>query len=130
MPEPDAVALRSIAVQESPDFHRLKRSFIGFIAPMTLLFLAWYLLYILLAGFAPGLFAAKVLGSVNVGLLFGLAQVVTTFAITMVYRSWADRRYDAAAAALRAEMERGEVGGADAVAQVRAHRAPGEEAAR
>lgn len=103
--DPDHVAQRSRAVQESEEFRGLKRAFIGFIAPMTVAFLVWYLVYILLAGFAPGLFAVPVLGHITVGLLFGLAQVVTTFVITMMYRSWADRTYDPAAAALRAEMD-------------------------
>ena len=42
---------------------------------------------------------------INVGLLLGLAQFVTTFAITMGYVRFANRRLDPPAAALRAELE-------------------------
>ncbi|TDT31067.1 DUF485 domain-containing protein [Naumannella halotolerans] len=102
----DLIAERSLAVQQSPEFRALRRSFISFIAPLTALFLIWYLAYVLIAGFAPGFFAQSVGGSsINVGFLFGLGQFVTTFAITMVYRSWADKKYDPQAAALREHME-------------------------
>lgn len=94
-------------VQASPDFVALKRSFRKVIFPVTAAFLAWYFLYVLLAAYAPGFMATRVLGNINVGLLFGLAQFVTTFGITMAYRRWADRQYDPAAAALRAHVEGG-----------------------
>lgn len=109
MSDPDSVGARSIAVQNSEDFRRLRRSFLAFILPMTALFLVWYLVYVLLASFAPGLYATPVLGTVNLGLVLGLAQVVTTFAITMIYRAWADKRYDPHAEAIRREMETGEI---------------------
>lgn len=109
MTDPGTVGARSVAVQRSEDFQRLRRSFLSFIVPMTALFLLWYLLYVILAGFAPGLYAIPVLGSINVGLLMGLGQVVTTFVITMLYRSWADKRYDPHAEAIRHEMETGEI---------------------
>ena len=109
MTAPDDVGARSIAVQQSADFQRLRRSFLRFIIPLTVLFLAWYLVYVLLASFAPGLYATPVIGSINVGLLLGLGQVVTTFAITMLYRSLADKRYDPHAESIRREMETGEI---------------------
>jgi uncharacterized membrane protein (DUF485 family) len=49
--------------------------------------------------------ATPVLGQINIGLLLGLAQFVTTFAITMGYVRFANRRLDPPAAALRAELE-------------------------
>lgn len=112
MTTPDHLADRSIAVQSSPEFQRLRRSFFTFILPLTVLFLLWYLAYVLLAGFAPDFFATRVGDSnITVGLLFGLGQFVTTFGITMAYRSWANKRYDPHAAELRDEMERGELTG-------------------
>ena len=36
----------------------------------------------------------KVLGNINVGLIFGLLQFVSTFAITAWYVTFADRRLD------------------------------------
>ena len=106
MPESDPVAERSVAMQRSPEFQRLRRTFMTFILPMTIVFLAWYLAYVLIAGFAPDFFATRIGGSnINLGLLFGLGQFVTTFAITMLYSRWANRTYDPIAEPLAHEME-------------------------
>lgn len=110
MAAPDSVADRSIAVQRSPEFQALRRTFVTFIGPMTAIFLLWYLVYVLIAGFAPDFFATRIGDStITVGLLFGLGQFVSTFAITMLYRSWANKRYDPQAARLRQRMESGDI---------------------
>ncbi|WP_422631918.1 DUF485 domain-containing protein [Pseudokineococcus basanitobsidens] len=93
-------------VQQTPDFAALRSSFRRFIFPVAGFFLAWYALYVLLAAFAPGFMGIRVGGStITVGLLMGLGQFVTTFVITMVYRSWADKRFDPQATALRERIE-------------------------
>ena len=51
--------------------------------------------------------ATKLFGNITVGLVLGLAQFATTFAITMIYARWADRVLDPAAAKLADHMERG-----------------------
>ena len=48
--------------------------------------------------------ATKVWGNINVGLLLGLGQFVTTFLITGLYIRFANRELDPRAAKLRAEM--------------------------
>ena len=53
--------------------------------------------------------STKVVGNINVGLIFGLRQFVTTFAITMIYARWADRQFDPTAERLREYIERGEL---------------------
>lgn len=104
----DSIAERSVAIRQKPEFAALRRSFVAFIAPLTALFLLWYLAYVLIAGFAPAFFAQRLGESyITVGLLFGLGQFVTTFGIMLLYRRWADRRYDPQSAALRAEMQAG-----------------------
>lgn len=40
----DDLAERSIAVRDSQEFQNLKRSFMRFIAPMSVIFLVWYVL--------------------------------------------------------------------------------------
>ena len=94
-------------VQASGEFAELRRRFRGFIFPMTSLFLVWYFLYVLLAAFAPGFMSTRVVGNINIGLLLGLGQFVSTFAITMAYRSWADRKFDPGAEHLRERIEGG-----------------------
>lgn len=92
-------------VQLSPDFSELRRRFRRFVFPMTGLFLVWYFLYVLLADYAPGFMSQKLVGNFNVGLLLGLGQFVSTFAITMIYVRWADREIDPAADRMRQLIE-------------------------
>jgi uncharacterized membrane protein (DUF485 family) len=47
----------------------------------------------------------KVWGNVNVGLLVGLGQFLTTFIITGIYVRFANRELDPRAEAIRAEFE-------------------------
>jgi uncharacterized membrane protein (DUF485 family) len=96
-------------VQNSREFRELRARFRRFVFPMTALFLSWYFLYVCLAAFAPGFMGTVVAGNINIGLLFGLGQFVSTFAITMIYVRWADRRFDATAEQLREHMEGGEL---------------------
>ncbi len=96
-------------VQHSAEFADLRRRFRRFVFPLTALFLAWYFLYVLLSAYAPGFMSTKVFGKVNVGLIFGLLQFVSTFAITMIYARWADREFDPVADRLRDHIEQGEV---------------------
>jgi uncharacterized membrane protein (DUF485 family) len=72
---------------------------------MSALFLAWYLLYVVLASYAPGFMAIKVFGNINVGLIIGLLQFVSTFAITTVYVRFANKHIDPAAEVLRERIE-------------------------
>ncbi|MDQ2710076.1 MAG: DUF485 domain-containing protein [Actinomycetota bacterium] len=98
-------AQRYTAVQESDEFVDLRRRFRRFVFPLTAVFLAWYFLYVLLSTFAVGFMSTKVWGEINVGLVFGLLQFVSTFAITIAYVRWADRHFDPAAEKIRASME-------------------------
>lgn len=99
-----------IAVQESPPFQRLRRSQRSFVFPLAIAFLVWYFVYVLLSSFAVEFMSQRVWGDITVGLLLGLGQFVTTFAITMGYVSYANRRLDPQSKALREELEREEAG--------------------
>jgi uncharacterized membrane protein (DUF485 family) len=94
-------------IASRPEFQELRRRLRSFVFPMTGLFLAWYLLYVLLACYAPAFMATKLVGNINVGLVFGLLQFVSTFLITFLYVRFADRKLDPLAADLRAEIEEG-----------------------
>lgn len=72
---------------------------------MTAFFLAWYGLYLVLGAFAHDFMAIKLVGNVNVGLVLGLGQFLTTFVITGLYVRFANRELDPKAAAIRAEVE-------------------------
>ena len=89
-----------VDLQESEEFADLRSRFRKFVFPMTGLFLTWYFLYVLLSTYAPDFMSTKVFGNINIGLILGLGQFVSTFAITIIYVRWADRVFDPRAAAL------------------------------
>ena len=94
-----------LAAQNSPEFAELRRRFRSFAFPMTVAFLAWYLLYVLLSTYAHEFMATEVFGNVSVGLLLGLAQFVTTFVITHLYVAHANKRTDPIADEMRERLE-------------------------
>lgn len=95
------------AAHTSVDFAMLRKRLRGFVFPMTAFFLAWYFLYVLSAAFAPHFMAIKVVGNINIGLIFGLLQFVSTFAITTVYVRFANRRLDPIGSRIRERIEGG-----------------------
>ena len=96
------------ATEHSPKFQELKKRHRGFVFPVAVGFLVWYFAYVLLAAYAADFMATPVFGNVNIGLLLGLGQFVTTFGVTTWYVSYANRRLDPLAADLRTDLERGE----------------------
>jgi uncharacterized membrane protein (DUF485 family) len=93
------------AAQRSPEFQELRKTHRGFVFPLAVAFLVWYLLYVVLAMYVPQLFAIRVVGNVNLGVILGLLQFVTTFAITGAYVSFANRKLDPKATAIRERLE-------------------------
>ena len=103
-PEVTPSGSQYLAVQASPEFQELRTRLRRFVFPTTIFFLVWYASYVLLGAFAHDFMATKVFGNINVGLLLGLGQFLTTFLITGLYIRFANRELDPRAAALRAEM--------------------------
>lgn len=94
-------------VQASPEFAALRRRLRNFVFPLTAGFLTWYFLYVLLCSYAADFMSHRIGGNITVGLLFGLGQFVSTFAITMWYANWANKNFDPEAEALRERVEGG-----------------------
>lgn len=92
-------------VQASPEFVQLRHRLRVFVFPMTVLFLAWYLVYVLLADYAHGFMSTKLWGNINVGLIIGLLQFVSTFVITGLYVRYANRKLDPISDKIREEVE-------------------------
>lgn len=97
-----------VSIEDSADFAVLRRRLRNFVFPMTAAFLIWYLLYVLLSDYAHGFMSTKVFGNINVGLIFGLLQFVSTFLITWLYVRHANRHLDPIAEKIRGEIEGGE----------------------
>lgn len=93
------------AVQASPRFQELRSRHRKFVFPVLAVCLLWYLAYVLLASYAHDFMSTRVFGSVNIAMILGLAQVVTTFAVTMWYVSFANKRLDPLAGEIRDDIE-------------------------
>ncbi|GGS00994.1 membrane protein [Micromonospora fulviviridis] len=100
----ESAAERYLAVQRSDEFAGLRRALRGFVFPMTVAFFLWYALYVILSAYARGFMGTKLVGNINVALVFGLLQFVSTFVIAWLYSRFADRRIDPVADRLRAEV--------------------------
>lgn len=90
-----------LEVQRSPAFQEVRSRYRRFVIPAALAFLLWYLAYVVAATVAPGLMARPVVGMVNVAMLAGLGQFLTTFLLTWAYARHARLRRDRAALELR-----------------------------
>ncbi len=90
----------------SADFQELRRRYRGFVFPWTAAFLVWFLLYVSLSSWAPDFMGTEVFGNINIGLIMGLLQFVTTFGIAYLYSKHASASFDPLADAVNAEYER------------------------
>jgi uncharacterized membrane protein (DUF485 family) len=105
-PTPDAAASVDFkGVQSTEQFQELRKRHRSFVFPMAVAFLLWYFAYVLLADYGVDFMSTKVWGNINVGLILGLLQFVSTFAITGWYVSYSNRRLDPIAAEIRNEIE-------------------------
>ncbi len=94
-----------VAMQESPEFQELRKRYRGWVLPVAAAALVWYFLYVALAAYATDFMGEKLIGNINVGLVLGLLQFVSTFGITALYIRHADKNLDASAGALRDRFE-------------------------
>ncbi|MEV7690042.1 DUF485 domain-containing protein [Streptomyces bungoensis] len=92
-------------VRDSAEFAELRRTHRSFAFPLTIAFIAWYLLYVLLSNYAGGFMGTKVAGNVNMALVLGLAQFLTTFLIAWWYARHAAAKLDPKAEAIKSRME-------------------------
>jgi uncharacterized membrane protein (DUF485 family) len=99
---------RYVAVAQSAEFGRLRKVLRGYIFPMTAVFFGWYALYVVLSAFARDFMSTKIVGNINVALVFGVLQFVTTFLIAWLYARWASRRLDPLVDEIRDDMLKGD----------------------
>lgn len=106
-PEVDLTQVNWGEIQQSQTFQGLRRKHRNFVFPVLIACLIWYFGYVLLAAYARDFMATPVFGRVNVGLLLGLLQVITTFAVTMWYVRFANRDLDPIASEIRDAVDAG-----------------------
>jgi uncharacterized membrane protein (DUF485 family) len=92
-------------IRESADFAALRRSYRNFVIPMTVAFMLWYLLYVFMSNWAGGFMNTRVVGHINVALVFGLLQFVSTFVIAWLYSRRSDNVLDPLSDKLKAEFD-------------------------
>lgn len=78
----------------TPEFEQLRSRYRGFVIPATVAFLAWYLLYVVMSNWASGFMNTQVIGNINVALIFGLLQFVTTFGLAYYYSRFSTSQLD------------------------------------
>ena len=94
------------AVHDASDFQELKRRYKNFVVPWTIAFMTWYLAYVACNNWARDFMSHKLIGHINVALVFGLLQFVSTFAIAAIYGRFANRKLDPLASGLNAKYKR------------------------
>jgi uncharacterized membrane protein (DUF485 family) len=112
-PAPATTPDRYVTVQRSAEFAGLRKALRGFVFPMTVAFFLWYALYVILSAYARGFMGTKLVGNINVALVFGLLQFVSTFLIAWLYSRYANRNLDPVAERIRTELEQAGPGKAD-----------------
>jgi uncharacterized membrane protein (DUF485 family) len=83
-----------LELQQTAEFVQLRRKFRGFVIPATIAFMSWYLLYVVMSNWAHDFISTQVVGNINVALVFGLLQFVTTFLIAWLYGRYMARHVD------------------------------------
>ncbi len=111
MTEPQDQAARHDPVydrlHEASEFQELRRRYRGFVLPATVAFLVWYLLYVIMSNWAGDFMSTRLVGHINVALIFGLLQFVTTFGLAMVYSRFSSSRLDPLARQLEKDYRAG-----------------------
>ena len=82
------------AIERSPEFRELIAARRRFVLPATIFFLAWYIGFILLAGYAPDFMARSVHDGLTVGYCLALTQFVVVAVLGLMYLRRAERVYD------------------------------------
>jgi uncharacterized membrane protein (DUF485 family) len=97
------------AVERSPEFRELVARRRRFVLPATIFFLAWYLGFILLAGYAEDFMGSSIYEGFTVGYLLALSQFVMTWGLAAWYLRKADREFDPLEREVVELVERGQL---------------------
>jgi uncharacterized membrane protein (DUF485 family) len=97
-------------IEHSPEFQELVHKKRAFVLPATIFFLAYYMGFILLAGYAQDFMASSVYEGLTVGYCLALTQFLMVFVLGIMYLKRSDRDYDPLARRVVEMAERGEIG--------------------
>jgi uncharacterized membrane protein (DUF485 family) len=83
-----------VELNQTPEFAALRSKFRRFVFPATFAFMAWYLLYVVMSNWAHDFMSTEVVGHINVALVFGILQFVSTFVIAWLYGKYMEKNVD------------------------------------
>ena len=120
------------AIEHSAEFQELVKRRRSFVVPATIFFLAYYMAFILLAGYAEDFMESRIYQGLTVGYTLALTQFLMVFVLGLMYLRKADREYDPLAQRVVTMAGHGEGGDVGRAAEQRFARreAAAKEAAR
>jgi uncharacterized membrane protein (DUF485 family) len=101
-----AKAKRALEMLESPAFRRLIGKRWAVSAVLTAILFGLYYGYILLIGYDRALLSTKIGEHTTLGIPMGVGVIILSWLLTIIYVSWANRSYDPAIKALKAELDK------------------------
>ena len=93
------------AIAAEPEFAELRRRYRRFAFPATIAFMVWYVTYVVCNNWARDFMDTRVIGNINVAVVFGLLQFLSTFVIAFLYSRHANKELDPLATRLRNRFE-------------------------
>jgi uncharacterized membrane protein (DUF485 family) len=81
-------------IERSEEFRELVKKRRSFVVPATIFFLAYYMAFIVICGYAPDFMGESVYQGLTVGYCYALTQFVMVFALGVWYLRKADDEFD------------------------------------
>ena len=79
------------AIAQDNRFVELRRRYRSFAFPAAIASLVWYIIYVICATWSRDFMAIKVFGQINVAIVLGLLQFLSTFIVACLYARHASR---------------------------------------
>ena len=92
-------------IASESDFAELRRRYRRFAFPATVAFMIWYITYVVCNNWARDFMDIRVIGNINIAVVFGLLQFASTFVIAYLYERYSSKHLDPLADKLRDEFE-------------------------
>ena len=92
-------------IARSQEFGELRRRYLSFALVATIVFMVWYITYVICNNWARDFMNTRLVGHINVALVFGLLQFASTFLIAILYARHAGKSLDPMADQLNEQYE-------------------------
>lgn len=110
VPDAESAEQRAYSnVARSQEFRELRRRYLTFAVTATIIFMIWYIAYVICNNWARDFMNTRVVGHINVALIFGLLQFLSTFVIAFLYARHSRKSLDPLADQLHDRFEEDKV---------------------